>query len=121
MPEGQFGGSRATYEYIAESGAVYQLSLDETLGGITDAGLNRATTDTTATPAPKRFKPRGVYWEGTLDSKVRRKFIVCASTSTLYQSDTSQDVTIDGVAGKTTGRRGETLSFLKLDAATPAP
>lgn len=116
MPEGQFTGARAVYEYISDNAAVYLLQMDETIGSLSELGLTKATTDTTGIPAPKRFKPRGVYWQGELDSKVRRKFLVCSSTSSLFQSDNSSELTIDGVQGSTTGRTGESLSFLRLEA-----
>ena len=112
--EGQFLGNRVTYNYQMEDGTEIQLVLDETLGSLPGADLVPATTGDGSVPKPLRFKPRGVYWQGELGGKTKRKFVPCNPTSTLYLSNVSQELTIDGVAGKTTGRRGETLSFPSL-------
>lgn len=123
MPEGQYTGARKAYLYTPDSGDnTYLISTDETLGGLAGSGLVLATTANIANaqPAPKRFKPRVVFWQGVLDGRIVRKSIICGTTSaTLYDSDSPQAVTIDGVAGSTTGRRGERLSFLNLSAAAP--
>lgn len=120
MPEGQYSGQRKSYIYESDAGKTYILLLDSTLASLANTGLVEATTANaaTATPAPKRFKPRVVFWQGTLNGRTVRKALVCGDvTSTLYAKDTSQDVTIDGVAGSTTGRRGEKLSFVALGQA----
>lgn len=114
MPEGQFLGKRVTYNYQMEDGTEVQLVLDETLGSLAGADLVPAVTGDGSVPKPLRFEPRGVYWQGELDGKIKRKFIPCNPTGSLYLANTSQELTIDGVAGKTTGRKGETLSFPSL-------
>ncbi len=128
MPEGQFTGARANYLYEGDGGTNYIITTDETLGGLPGTGLEVATTAnaTNANPAPKRFEPRVVFWQAELDGRMVRKEIICGDvTADLYASDTSQALTIDGVAGFTTGRRGERLTFLRLtagdDGAAPAP
>lgn len=114
MPEGQFTGSRGKYTYENDAGQEIVLRLDTSLV-ITGSGLAafNPTTDTTAIPKPLRFKPRGVYWqatEGTFAGK--RKFLVCGEVdATNYASDTPLPLTVDGVAGITTGRRGEVQSY----------
>lgn len=118
MPEGQFTGARAAYEYISDTGNTYLLTLDATLGGIAGCDLTAATTATTATTAPKGLKPRIIYWQGTLNNKIVRKKLVANASGSLY-SDTSQALTIDGVVGSTTGRRGEKSSFLRLPPPAP--
>jgi hypothetical protein len=118
MPEGQFTGARAVYIYNSDADTDYYLTLDKTLGDLAGCGLTAATTATAASPPPKRFRPRIVYWEGTLNGKTVRKALVCEKDSTLYQAETSQALTIDGVEGVTTGRRGEKFTFTKLPAAT---
>lgn len=115
MPEGQFLGTRTTYNYLMDDGTTeVQLTLDTTIGGIAGTGLSPATNGDGSIPKPQRFEPRGVYWEGTLNGSKKRKFIPCNRTSTLYAGNVSANVTIDGVVGQTTGRRGEKLSFNKL-------
>lgn len=114
MPEGQFTGSRGKYVYEMDSGVEIILELDETL-----ADLSSTLTDFdpanpgTATAAPRRFQPRGVYWQATAANfEGKRKFIVCGqSVDPLYATQVRQALTIDGVAGVTTGRRGEKLTF----------
>lgn len=117
MPEGQFSGERKTYEYTSDTGATYLLTLDATIGDLTDNGLTPATQTTTGIPAPKRFEPRVVFWSGLLGTKQVKKSLVCGTTDApLYDLNISQALTIDGVNGTTTGRKGEKLSFLKLPA-----
>lgn len=115
MPEGQFLGNRDSYVYTSETGALYVITTDETLGDLAGVGLDPydPLNPGTAVAPPKRFQPRGVYWQGTaVGFTTKRKFLVCgAGDATLYASSVRQAVTIDGVAGITTGRRGERLSF----------
>jgi hypothetical protein len=115
MPEGQFSGSRASYEYTSDNGTVYLLTLDETLGGLTETGLVAATQGTTGIEPPKRFNPRVVFWQGELSGRQVRKQLVCNSNGSAYV-DTSTAITVDGVDGITTGRRGEKLTFTRLPA-----
>lgn len=111
MPEGQFTGSRAKYEYEADDGTLYKLNLDATLGSVTDNGLAFLPATSTAIPKPTGFRPRVVFWQGELNGVIKRKEIVCNPAGALYATDKSTALTIDGVAGNTTGRRGEKLTF----------
>lgn len=115
MPEGQFTGQRGSYVYTNDEGNTYLLTLDQTLGDIVGNGLVAATSTTVAGGPPARFKPRVVFWQGTLNGREVRKSIVCNSDGSLY-TDVSQALTIDGVAGVTTGRRGEKLTYVRLPA-----
>lgn len=119
MAEGQFTGKRGGYLYTDEAGREYLLLLDNTLATLAGTGLVRATTanSTTSSPKPIRFKPRGVYWESTTSATPGRKFIICGTQlSALYASNAPVALTIDGIAGVTTGRKGESLSYLQLPA-----
>lgn len=118
MPEGQFTGDRATYNYTMDNGTEIQLVLDSTLASVTNTGLTLASSGDGSISKPTRFEPRGVFWQGELGGKVKRKFIVCDNDSTLFASNTAQEITIDGVAGQTTGRKGEKISFPKLTGIT---
>lgn len=120
MPEGQFTGSRKVYIYNSDNNEdTYLITTDETLGDLAEVGLTaatQATADASNGRLPTGFKPRVVYWQGELDDKVVRKKLICGSTAaTAYNSVTPTNITIDGVAGSTTGRRGERVTFLSLD------
>ena len=114
MPVGQFTGTRSKYVYTTDTDDEYILELDDTLATLSPGltAFNPASPGD-ATPAPRRFKPRGVHWQGTAAGfEKKRKFIICGKTDdALYDTTTSSTLTIDGAAGKTTGRRGETLTF----------
>lgn len=114
MAVGQFTGTRSKYVYTSETGAEYILELDDTLAALstTLTAFNPASPGT-ATSAPRRFKPRGVYWKGTATGfEGKRKFVVCGDADdALYDTTIGAALTIDGAAGVTTGRRGETLTF----------
>lgn len=114
MPVGQFTGTRSKYVYTNDVGTDYILELDDTLAALsTTLTAFDPANPGTAVPAPRRFKPRGVYWKGTATGfEGKRKFIVCGDPSdTLYDSSVSASLTIDGAAGVTTGRKGESLTF----------
>lgn len=116
MPEGQFLGSRGNYVYTSDTDEQYIITTDATLGALTGAGLTvfDPANPGESTPSPKRFQPRGVYWQATAAGFIgKRKFLICGTTdATLYDSSVRQTLTIDGVAGVTTGRRGERQTFL---------
>lgn len=120
MPEGQFSGIRKSYIYVADNDENYLITLDATLGDLAGTGLVAATTVNAAglSDPPKRFKLRGVHWQGIIGSRVVRKFIVTntGETATLYTSGAAA-LTIDGVAGSLTGRRGEAESYSRLPSA----
>ena len=112
MPAGQFTGPRKKYAYTNDQDETINLKLDETLATLAGTGLT-ASVAGQGGPKPTGFEPRGVYWKGTAAGyETARKFIICGTTdATLYASDSPQALTIDGVAGITTGRRGERLTF----------
>jgi hypothetical protein len=111
MGLGQFTGSKVKVAYTSDNGAVYNMSVDADL--ITAAQSLPAATAGVGSSKPLGIKLRGVHWKATgagFEGSV--KFLVCGSVDApLYSSDAPQAVTIDGVTGITTGRRGETLSF----------
>lgn len=117
MPEGQYTGNRAAYIYTSDSGTNIVLQLDTTLADLPGTGLVKATNASLgdAIPKPQKFYPRGVHWQGILNGDVKRKFITCNTGSDYVESDVSQSLTIDGVAGFTTGRRGEKITFVRAD------
>lgn len=100
-------GRRAYFRYVSDSGTNYNILTDVDLG--LAGGLVEATTG--APTLPQRFKVRGCYAEATVGGVKVRKFIPCAATAAIYDTDVSVAVTIDGVNFVTTGRRGERVSF----------
>lgn len=117
MPEGQFTGSRSKYVYESETvDEKYILTLDDSLvtAGQSLQPFDPATPPTgNVCPSPKRFKPRIIYWEATaVGFEGKRKQLVCGTNAApLYATNTPATLTIDGVAGVTTGRRGEVQTF----------
>lgn len=115
MTTSQFLGSRSRYVYSSDSGQDYILTVDDTL-----AALSTTLTPFdpqqpgTAIPAPRRFSPRGVYWQATAagENLGARKFIIMGDVSdNRYARTTRESFAISGVAGVSTGRRGEQLTF----------
>lgn len=120
MAEGQFTGQRSGYLYTDDAGREYLLQLDNTLATVANNGLVRATTANSgsAENKPIRFQPRGVHWESTVAATPGRKFLICGTAlATLYASNVPVTITIDGVAGVTTGRKGERYSYLNLPSS----
>lgn len=111
---GQTLGTRSYYLYTNDAGTNYSVLLDDDIA--TAGGL---TKDDSNPNKPDRFKLRGVYIEATVDNNKVRKFIPCQADSTLYDTDTTSNVTIDTTTFASTGRRGETLSFPRNAPETP--
>lgn len=110
--EGTFRKPPAPYLYTMDDGTSIILCLDETVASAAGNGMVKQTTASTLGGAPLRFQPRVVFWQGVLDGKKRRKEVVCQADSVLYKKSGSSSLTIDGVTGVTTGRRGEKQSFI---------
>lgn len=107
MPTGNTLGARKYFKYESDSGENFSYLTDNDLGVV--AG---ATPDDTFAAFPRRFKPRIVYVEATIAGvKTRKSLIVPTNDSTLYAALSSQEIPIDSVTFKTTGRRGEKASF----------
>lgn len=100
-------GNRAYYVYTSDTGVAYNLLTDTDLA--TAAGLPQALSGNPRPPTG--FQARGVYLEATIDGAIRRKFLKCNADSAAYNSDVGTNVTIDGTIFRTTGRKGESLSF----------
>lgn len=115
MPEGQFSGSRSKYVYDSDSGKQYVLTLDDSLV-LVGSGLipYDPATQATAVAAPKGFQPRRVFWQGTAADFIgKRKALVAGNPADdLYAPDVPQTFAVDGVAGITTGKKGERMSFI---------
>lgn len=110
-------GEREKYVYTSDGGSTYVLETDTSLA---IAGFGAAAAAPTvydpanpggAVPAPRRFKPRGVYLQATEDGA--RKFVIAFSpTAAAYARNNSATYTIDEEAGwQSTGRVGEKQTF----------
>jgi len=106
-------GVRAYFAYTSDSGDVYSIQLDESLG--LAAGL---TKDVLSSAAPRRFEPRCVWLEATVDGRKVRKRLVCNSDFASYDTEQTSTVTVEGVAFQVTGRTGEKMTFPRNPVAT---
>jgi len=109
-------GERRYYKYTSDQAKIYSYITDKDLGDSISAVL-----DDTSPPFPRRFKPRGVYVQAEVGGRLVRKFLIVGDKNADVWADTSKTVTIDGQAFKSTGRRGEALSFGANPAAPAAP
>lgn len=99
-------GTRRYYKYASDKDKLYSYLTDKDLGDAVGAELNDSYP-----PMPRRFKPRGVYALATINNKQVKKFLIIGDTKNDAWSDKSTTLTIDEETFKTTGRRGESLSF----------
>jgi hypothetical protein len=115
MGLGQFTGSRGKFIYTSDSGKEYILTLDTDLN-IVGSGLipYDPLTNATAQSPPKGFRPRVVFWQATAAAFLgkRKSLVAGVAAEDLYSADAPQSFTVDGVAGTTTGKKGERLSFI---------
>lgn len=113
MGVGQFSGPKGKYVYTSDTGDLYLITRDTDLAGtaLTEVSLPLYTNQTDVGYAPPRFKPRGVYWKADA-SPFYRKFLICgAADAAAYDNSAPVAITIDGIAGKTTGKRGERVTY----------
>ena len=61
---------------------------------------------------PRRYEPRGVWAEATVSGRKVRKFLIAPTNdNTAYASESTSNLTVDGTQYRTTGRRGEKVSY----------
>lgn len=60
-------------------------------------------------PAPKRFKPRVVYFKAA--DGARKQLIASSALANFYATSFGSSLSIDGETFTSTGRRGEQLSY----------
>lgn len=103
-------GPKTKVEYTSDSTLVYNLKIDADLL-IPAGGL---VAGATGVAKPIGCVPRGVHAQylDTVSSRLSRKFFVCGDAgSTLFATNTPQNVTCDTLVFVTTGRRGEIQRF----------
>lgn len=104
---GNLLGDRRYFRYVDDLGNQYKYLTDQDLGDAVGATLDDASPD-----MPRRFEPRGVWIQATVDGKRVRKFMICpTSSNAVYRSNVAQDVTVDSQTFRTTGRKGEVKTF----------
>lgn len=101
-------GPRAKYQYVSDTGDIFNIRTDVDLA--TAAGLTPSVAGT-GQAKPGELSPRRVFCQATIAGALVRKALIVDIDSPLYATTTAQTVTIDGTVFTTTGRKGETLSF----------
>ena len=106
-------GDRRYYFYIDDAGENFKYQTDRGLG----VAAGSIENDDFPT-LPRRFRPRGVYVEGTVGGvagaggrRVRKFLIIADPDNPIYRSNVPVSVDIEGTQFTTTGRRGERLSY----------
>lgn len=112
-------GSRAAFDYETDDGESVLMVQDESVGEA--VGNVKATTPQRATSVNSKYlRGRYILVQSKTDPDVKKKIVIGDPTNTLYASDSSSEVTINGVVFVTTGRVGEAVTFLRVDGeATP--
>lgn len=106
---GNILGRRSYYTYTDDEANDYSIQMDDTL-----AAAVGATLGATDPAPPRRFRPRRLFVERSVDGVIKRKELVVTDVNFAgYASNVSTNVTIDGLVWITTGRKGEALSFPK--------
>lgn len=108
-------GERSYFAYTSDTGQAFKYLTDDDLGEAVGATPNDTNPD-----LPRRFKPRGVYVQHP--DTGQRKFLICPTlANTVYAANASQTVSIDDEDFKTTGRKGEQVSFGANNTPAAAP
>ena len=97
-------GERSLYKYTSDSGTEYKYLTDDDLAEAAGAELNDRLPD-----LPRSFRPRIVYCQNS--EGVRKSVIIPDVENGVYSTETASNITIDGETFRTTGRRGERVSF----------
>lgn len=109
-------GERRYYAYMSDGGTAYRYLTDVDLATAIGATENDTNPD-----LPRRFNPRILYAQATINGDlVRKSIIVPTVDNTAYAAESPTDLTIDTETFRTTGRRGEKQSF-GANPPTPTP
>lgn len=109
MADGLILGPKAKFTYVDDDGNEWYIQTLAGLGNVEGTGLTEIEGNPTVPKKPSNIRARFVHWNGN-EGKIKKK-LICAPDGTLYKSNTSGDATVDGVAGVTTGRIGEKVTF----------
>lgn len=105
-----------TAQYTDDNGTKRVVVITDRQAAMTATEHGLVPVDNTEEALPDRFEPRGVYAYDSTD-RSKRVFITCNTGGTLY-NDNSSTFTFDGGSWKTTGRRGEDLTFVSYESIT---
>lgn len=115
MPAG-IRGQSVKVRYTTDTGVNIALSVPKYIADIPGTGLG--TPDGTEGAKPARFKPRVVFWEAivanvdpTKPGQLIRRQIPFNAGALIIAANATVPVTVDGINGDTTGRRGEKLTY----------
>jgi hypothetical protein len=100
-------GPRSWYAYEGDDGVDYRVFTDDDLA----TAMNMTRNDSNR-QLPRRYEARGVWAEATVSGRKVRKFLIAPTNdNTAYASESTSTVTVAGTAFRTTGRRGEQVSY----------
>lgn len=110
MPQsGNRLGTKTVVTYVTDAGVLINLQLDSDLI-ISNSGL---VIGQGGQPKPLRFKPRVVFAQAIVAGRTVRKALVCGTNDAgLFATNVPQSFELDGLVFTTTGRRGETQSYI---------
>lgn len=112
-------GERATFVYTTDGSEDVVFQQDRSVG--LAVGNTLATTSTRPTSVTGRYlRGRYLLLQGKDDPNIKKKVVVGDIGNSLFAAEGSQEVTINGVVFVTTGKVGESVSFLRVSEGVPA-
>ncbi len=111
-------GPRATFVYETDSQENIVYQADRSVG-LAVGNVLATTAERPSSINTRYLTGRYVLLESAADPTVRKRVFIGDALNTLFAADSSQNVTINGVVFRTTGRVGEKVSFLTIDTPTP--
>ena len=105
--QGNVLGERETFAYTSETGQVYNMVLDNSVG----AGVgNPYSTDSTlpglSASAKRPLRPRYINVQDVATGLIKKRIVICKPDNSFYQG-TDTTLTINGTAFVVTSSRGE--------------
>ena len=109
-------GERATFVYTTDGSEDVVYQQDRSVG--LAVGNTLATTSTRPTSVTGRYlRGRYLLLQGKDNPEIKKKVVVGDIGNSLFAAEGSQEVTINGVVFVTTGKVGESVSFLRVSEA----
>lgn len=112
-------GERATFAYTSETGQVYNMVLDNSVGaGVGNPYSTDASLPGLSASAQRPIRPRYINVEDVATGNIKKRIVVCNPSNAFFQG-TDSTLTINGVEFVVTSSRGEQRVRYKL-AVPPA-